>query len=140
MTLTTAYLCMALNIYFESRGEPELGQKLVAQATLNRADSVSGVCNAVLAPSQFSWTRRYVAKRNLKPNVRPQAGDESWNKSQHIADLALQGRLSLQQKWHNVTHFHSTAVRPSWASNKNMQYLGRIGNHCFYSDKSISQR
>lgn len=140
MTLTTAYLCMALNIHFESRGEPELGKKLVAQVTMNRAKGdVAQVCDEVLRPRQFEWTRKYVSRRTLKYNARPLAG-EAWDKSQNIADLALKGQLYLHQKWQNVTHFHNTSVLPNWARSKNMQYLGKVGNHLFYCDKSISQR
>ncbi|MBF0307485.1 MAG: cell wall hydrolase, partial [Alphaproteobacteria bacterium] len=55
--------CLALNIYFEGRGEPTEGRVAVAQVTLNRVahpDWPKTVCGVVrqggpMAPCQFSW-------------------------------------------------------------------------------------
>lgn len=48
MTLSEALLCLALNVYFEARGEPIIGQYAVAHVTLNRVkENNSTVCKEV---------------------------------------------------------------------------------------------
>ncbi len=59
MVMTTAMLCTALNIYWESRSEPLHGQHAVAQVTFNRAQrDPSKVCKVVFEPKQFSWANK----------------------------------------------------------------------------------
>lgn len=51
--------CLALAIYFEARGEPRLGQELIAQLVVNRMASFQyedTACGVVRQPYQFSWT------------------------------------------------------------------------------------
>ena len=51
-------LCMAKNLYFESRGEPEAGIFLVGFITMNRVrDSrwKNSICEVVYSPGQFEW-------------------------------------------------------------------------------------
>lgn len=51
--------CLALNIYFEARNEPQSGQYAVAEVTLRRAAQTGRpVCNEVFTDAQFSWTAR----------------------------------------------------------------------------------
>lgn len=73
-------ICLALNVYHESRGSIEEDQKSVAYVTLNRVRAGGGfgnsVCNVVTKPAQFSW----LANRNLVPRE-----IDAWNKSQQIA-------------------------------------------------------
>lgn len=140
MILTSAYLCMALNLYFESRGEPDLGKELVAQTTLNRAKhDNTQVCNAVLAPKQFSWTTIKVQGNRLKAEDEP-IEKAAWDDSLRISKLALRGGIKLDGNWKKVTNFHNTQYSPGWSHKPNMVKLGRVGNHIFYYDKSISQR
>ena len=116
MTLTSAFMCMALNLYFESRGEPDLGMRLVAQATMNRAKhDKSQVCAAVLAPNQFAWTRKRVLNRKLSQEHEPKEQDK-WEQSQRISNLALNGSINVGDKWRNVTHFHNIDATPYWAN------------------------
>ena len=56
-----AITCLALNLYHEARGEPEIGQWAVAQVTMNRAEhDPAKVCDTVFKPRQFSWTNPLV--------------------------------------------------------------------------------
>lgn len=140
MTLTSAYLCMALNLYFESRGEPDLGKKLVAQATLNRAKHDNAqVCKAVLAPYQFSWTITKMQGNKLRMGSEPIELD-ALDRALQMSQMALKGDLEFDGNWGRVTNFHNLSVSPKWANSPTMQRLGRVGNHVFYFDKSISQR
>lgn len=52
--------CLAKNIYFESRGEPQVGQFLVAFVTINRVKDdrwPNTICDVVYQHKQFSWTQ-----------------------------------------------------------------------------------
>src|SRR5882672_3004751 len=51
--------CLARNVYFEARGEPEAGQYAVAEVTMNRKASgryPNTVCGVVYERQAFSWT------------------------------------------------------------------------------------
>lgn len=134
MLLTTALTCLALNIYYEGRGESELGKKIIAQTTLNRAkEEHSNVCSEVLKPNQFSWVNSRVNGRKLNLRARPKENDESWQTCQTIAKKALNGSLSVPTKYRNVTHFHNPRVKPSWT--RNMISLGRVDGHYYYQAK-----
>ena len=57
--ITSAIMCLALNIYNEARGEPIAGQYAVAQVTIQRTASPkweNTICGAVYEYKQFSWT------------------------------------------------------------------------------------
>src|SRR5262245_51695399 len=53
-----AIACLARNVYFEARGEIELGQYAVAEVTMNRKASglyPNTVCGVVYERKAFSW-------------------------------------------------------------------------------------
>lgn len=134
MILSTALTCLALNIYHEGRGESELGKKIIAQTTLNRAkEEGSNVCAEVIKPSQFSWTRNFVVGRKLRPAGRP-TEQAAWEECQTIARKALDGSLDVPKKYRNVTHFHTPSIRPSWS--REFTSLGRVGGHVYYKPKN----
>lgn len=80
MILHAALLCLALNIHFESRGEPIEGQLAVAHVTINRAkENRTSICHEVFKKNQFSWTRnRYSIPKG-----------PTWEKSKNVATMAL---------------------------------------------------
>jgi N-acetylmuramoyl-L-alanine amidase len=132
MLLTTAITCLALNIYHEGRGEPELGQKIIAQTTMNRANqNSSNVCKEVVKPSQFSWTKDFVVGRELKVKGRP-TDKASWIKCKAIARQALSGQLNVPKQYRSATSYHNTTVNPTWSNR--MIRLGRVNRHIFYKD------
>lgn len=125
MDLPAALLCLALNVYFEARGEPETGQYAVAHVTLNRARSnKTTVCQEVHKPNQFSWTRtRYRV---------PHKDDESWKKAIRIAREAHQ----IDDPTRGSLYFFN----PKKCKNTKTITTGRvrqtkIGSHVFYADK-----
>lgn len=87
---TREFLCLALNIYHESRGESEAGQKAVAHVVLNRRNSgrfPTSICAVTFQRSQFSWTVRPVG--SLVPRE-----TASWEKSQRLALEVLNGQAT----------------------------------------------
>lgn len=138
MVLTTAMTCLALNIYYEGRGESELGKKIIAQTTMNRAnDDHRNVCNVVMQPGQFTWVRSKVAGKQVKPRFVPKESDEAWSDCQIIAKKALNGSLDTPSKYRNVTHFHSARSQQSWT--RSMKSLGRVGGHVYYQSKAATK-
>ena len=137
MILSAAMMCLALNVYHESRGEPIKGQYAVAAVTMNRANGdASKICDEVFRPYQFSWTNRllklpkkkrqgYAFKEKLKD-------EKAWKQSVEIAKLTLLGFI----EWKNVTHFHTKYVRPSWANSKEFILVAVIGDHRFYRQRA----
>lgn len=120
--IESALMCLALNVYFESRSEPPQGQQAVALVTMNRAEfKKEKVCDVVFAPKQFSWTASSVpfpkdalaweeAVRNAKIVM-----------SNQVYDFTLGARF-----------FHTKDVSPSWASKMMRVKLSGVGSHYFY--------
>lgn len=116
-------LCLAKNIYFESRGEPFHGKVAVAQVTLNRVNHEtefkSTVCGVVYQNKQFSWTLDKTRVRDHK----------AWDESLKIAHAVMEGTLRIPN--FNALYFHTKQVRPSWRKTKKI--VKTIGNHIFYA-------
>lgn len=128
MILTTAALCMAINIYHEARSETIPGQYAVALVTMNRAGGdPKKVCDVVLAKRQFSWTRRLV-----KGNTLARAGlpldDWAWNRAQIVARVTLSGRF--YDLTNGATFYHTKSVHPAWRTA--FVPVKTIGKHVFY--------
>lgn len=132
MLLTGALLCLASNIFFESRGEPLEGQIAVAAVTMNRArGDEDRVCKVVLKRKQFSWTIHRVKHIEAGPWVskRPMVKEpKAWVRSLLLAQLVLWGVVP------NVVgeakFFHTTDTSPYWADHYTQ--VAQIGNHIFY--------
>ncbi|MFC0193479.1 cell wall hydrolase [Aureimonas pseudogalii] len=122
--------CLANGIYFEARGETELGQAAVAQVILNRVRNPAypkTICGVVY--QNASWRNRCqfsFACDGIK--------DVIWNKrafaaAERIADAVTKGETWLPEVG-SATHYHATYVRPRWA--KTMEQVDKIGLHVFY--------
>jgi spore germination cell wall hydrolase CwlJ-like protein len=124
--LLAALHCLSMNVYYEARGEPYIGQVAVAQVTLRRAgNNPAAVCREVYRPGQFSWT----AWRHRKPHML----DPAWRRAQNAAAEALRWGLGEWFPDHSrgATHFHATWIEPpAWA--EAYRVTTRIGQHIFY--------
>ncbi|HYA36751.1 MAG TPA: cell wall hydrolase [Candidatus Methylomirabilis sp.] len=124
--------CLALNVYFEARGEPVAGQYAVAEVTMNRVasgrypDTVCGVVN------QKNWDpirRRYVSAfswTELTPM--PEPSGEEWDRAWEIAEAVYYGPRA--PALDNALLYHARHIKPSWARGRTP--VARIGNHVFY--------
>lgn len=120
--------CLALNIYFESRGESHVGQEFIGWVTLNRVISnefPNDICTVVWQDGQFSWTKD---GKSDKP-----AELEAWATAQTIADQLLLSYGVDRDPTEGATYFHAGYVSPEWA--KRFERVVRIDNHIFYSNK-----
>jgi len=119
---SAALVCLAMNIYFEARGESLKGQKLVAEVTLNRVRSKkwpSTLCEVVHEPYQFSWTINPYQVQDWK----------AFSTALIVAESAMNNNLNTC-----VDHYHNFTVEPTWG--KNMRVYRVEGNHIFYCSEN----
>ena len=159
--------CLARNIFYEAGSEPEEGKVAVGLVTLNRAqdgrfrNTVCGVVDQKLSRDiprthvvekktmwrtekveqtvwskisvcQFSWRCMFVKT--------PKSDDERWLESQRIAKELLADNTSFweyRDKYTDALYFHATAVKPSWARQK--EKVEKIGGHVFYKERVVAK-
>jgi len=132
--IETALLCLALNVYFEARGEESIAGKLaVAEVTLNRVasqDYPNTICEVVLQENQngcsFSW---WCDGKSDVP-----AEYTAFQESKALAKMMLEDGEYISVVGKDVTHYHATSVNPYWSDS--MSYTKTIGNHVFYAESS----
>lgn len=135
MTISTALMCLALNVFHEARGEPSIGQYAVAAVTLNRArQSKKDICAVVFEPHQFSWAngnvftyrgRGSVTYYAVHPRKVPKKG-AAWDRALEVARDALKTPPIMG----SILYYHNLSVKPKWAKAK--EKVVQIGNHIFY--------
>lgn len=114
-------LCLALNIYYEARGESIAGQIAVTQVVLNRVYSnkfPNNICDVIQQKNQFSWF--WDGKSDMPKD------HSAWVKSVEIAHLVYylplgditRGALYYHADWIEEQHNHNNPVI--------------IGRHIFY--------
>jgi spore germination cell wall hydrolase CwlJ-like protein len=124
--------CLALNIYFEARGEPQDGQFAVAAVTMNRVKSFkfpNTVCGVVWQRRQFSWTHDGKSDRPVER--------KAWQQAKKLAQLVYSKYLSFQEQnngaWdltQGALHYYASSIaKPYWA--KNQVASLSIGRHTF---------
>ncbi len=129
--------CLALNVYFEARGEPYEGQVAVAQVVMNRAADPrfpSGVCAVIrqggkeTIDCQFSW---WCDRLSDRPTHMP-----DWAAAQDIARDVYWGFAD--DPTDGAMWYHAARVRAYWRG----QYARgpQIGRHIFYHDKAKGPR
>jgi hypothetical protein len=125
-----AIACLALDIYFEARGEPTIGQLAVAHVVMNRVFDPRfphDVCDVVYQRDpafptlcQFSWTCDGLGDTPTDP--------AAWRLAQALANRAYFG-LS-HDPTEGALWYHADYVDPDWTP-----WLGTgtpIGRHVFY--------
>ena len=117
--------CLVRNAYFESRGQGVKGMQAVTWVVLNRTKHPSypsTPCAVIAQPKQFSWWN------GKTPQVKEK---DAYTQAERIVEGVLSGKL--KDNTNSSTHFHSTRVKPVWASR--LSYTTTIGSHCFYKLK-----
>lgn len=123
MMLTfAAATCLALNVYFEGRGEDYDGQKMISEVVLTRTETAgfpTEICDVVWEKGQFSWTHDGKSDRPRDA--------AAWLQAQIIANETL---LFGCEFCTGATHYATVDAHPYWAST--MKPVGMWGNHIFY--------
>ncbi len=113
--------CLALNVYYEARGESLAGQYAVAEVTMNRKSALGfpkTLCDVVYQKGAFSWTGEKV----------DQPGGAEWQRALKVADDTYHRRRAPVLQ--GALYYHATYTRPAWA--KERERVARIGAHVFY--------
>lgn len=130
------HYCLALNIYFESRNSNLADMAGVANVVMNRAkdrrfpDTICGVVTQGIHDEsgmpkrnqcQFSW---YCDGQSDVPT-----DTDHWIEAQMLAYQMIEEKkfVGLTE---GATHYHADYVKPYWI--KDLQLIGRIGEHIFY--------
>jgi spore germination cell wall hydrolase CwlJ-like protein len=125
--------CLALNVYFEARGESKAGQQAVAEVTMNRVASKhypDSVCDVVYEKNWDRLRKRYVSAFSWTEfESRPLPEGKAWQRAQQAALDVYYGRT--EPVLEGATLYHSVHIRPSWA--RGVKPVARIGRHVFYT-------
>lgn len=114
--------CIAIGVYYESKGEPLTGQLAVADVILNRTSSgrfPTSACGVLTQRSQFSFV-----KGGRLPDV--DTSRPAWKTAVAIA------RIARDELWKSPAQgalfFHARRVSPNWGKTR----VASLGNHIFY--------
>ncbi len=124
--------CLARAVYFEARGESELGQLAVAKVILNRVKSSrfpNNICGVVYQGSHRKNSCQFSFACDGQADV-PKYG-KPWRKAKLVAKRALSGSNDLRVI-STAMFYHADYVKPKWAGAMNR--LIKIGSHIFYHD------
>jgi len=123
--------CLALNIYYEARGERPAGQLAVAHVTLNRLHDPrfpKTICKVVFQPSAFSWT---ADPQNNREAIHDK---QAWDLAGTIAQMTMVGMTN--DPTNGAMDFHATWIHPWWTADKEL--IGQLGHHKFYARQSMT--
>lgn len=127
----TTLMCLAAAIYFEARGEPELGQLGVAEVVINRTERPEfpdDVCDVVNQKSDGACQFSYVcSEKELRIK-----DEEAYLKALMLAAVALYMPYR-EPVVEDAIYFHTTDVNPRWS--RRMDEVAVIGNHVFLADR-----
>ena len=130
--LTHEINCLALNVYYESRGEPRAGQHAVAKVTLNRVASSrypSTICDVVYEQNWSKYLKRYVGAFSwTELDEVPKPRGASWSLAWRIAETVYEQKD--KKLLHGALFFHTKNILPHWARKK--KPVAKIGQHIFY--------
>ncbi|MQX37458.1 cell wall hydrolase [Roseospira navarrensis] len=127
-------ICLALNDYWEARGESTRGRVAVAQVVLNRARdprfpaSICGVVteNRSTKPRlcQFSWN---CDGRSDTPHEAA-----AWRASVLLAKSLLMRNNAISDLTGGALWYHNRHVDPGWSGR--LEFATRVGDHYFYRE------
>lgn len=132
-------VCLALNDYWESRGEPLEGRVAVAQVVLNRAMDrkyPTNLCDVVkqsrsgAVNCQFSWN---CDSRGDHPE-----DAEAWRDSVALASAMLNRSSGIIDPTGGAKWYHSVKIKPAWSNNLRIAKV--IKGHVFYHDPQSKPR
>lgn len=124
-----ALLCLTQAVYFESRGEPVLGQYAVAEVVMNRVESADFPDNVCAVTQQDLGSGEHDCQFSYECDGKPETmgEDTARRQAEHIAYIVASGVTDITK---GALYFHSTTVNPRWASR--FELTKTVGKHLFY--------
>jgi len=135
--IAASVLCLAMNIYHESRGEPLAGQLAVGYSVMNRVEDKrypDTVCDVVKQAKYHGWDMNNPIRHKCQYSWfcdglsdTPQDG-KLMLESTILAQNIISGTVTDVSQ--GATHYHATYVHPYWADE--LTTVLYVGNHIFY--------
>ena len=127
--------CITEALYYEARGEGEIGMRYVLSVIHNRKNSIgfpNSYCKVIHQRKQFSY--RNGVNPGLHVAVSPQKlhDQQSYTLASAIAEEAAYGRFKPLLNA-DVLYYHTPSVNPKWA--KAMQKIKSIAGHHFLAKR-----
>lgn len=121
--------CLAEALYFEARGETTEGLFAVGEVILNRVDSAA-YPNTLCSVINQGTGRKFACQFTYTCDGLPEVINEpaAWKRVGKVAHLLMEG--APRQLTNGATHYHTTAVSPSWA--RRFPRVAQYGVHIFY--------
>ncbi len=129
--------CLALNIYFEARNQPVMGQIGVSMVVLNRVNSTDypdNVCDVI-----YQGKHSKITGMPLRHKCQFSWYCDGLTDTPKDVDAYRWAEIIAKDVWDHkgksdITNgslfYHSMSVRPKWADKKT--FVKRIGDHLFY--------
>lgn len=120
-----AFMCVALNVYYESPAslEPLENQYGVAMVAFNRAHhKYKDVCHEIYKPWQFTWT--------MHEQIAPHG--KNWVEAKKVAWDVVTGRVPDFTEG-AVYYFADYIKPPAWSANK--LKIAKWGAHLYFKDR-----
>jgi spore germination cell wall hydrolase CwlJ-like protein len=137
LIMLSAVMCLALNLYFEARDQPVVGQLAVGFSTMNRvADEryPDTVCGVVKQAKYNSWDSDHPIRHRCQYSwfcdglSDLPTDDKAMLEATILAANIFYGRVTDISA--GSTHYHATYVQPYWADH--MTVVFTIDDHIFY--------
>lgn len=127
--------CLSEALYFEARGETVQGLFGVGEVILNRVDS-GAYPNTICGVINQGTGREYACQFTYTcDGIADHVGNRAaYNRVGKVARLLIDG--AGRDLTDGATHYHTTAVSPSWA--RRFPQTARIGVHLFYRQPTRS--
>ena len=138
---------LAMNVYFEARGEPRIGQVAVALVTMNRVGDSrwpSTVHEVVWQDTdplkaggeQFSWTLLYTNEFEAMDAV---ADAVAYKMALSVAMEVLDNYYDYNPRYDydftlGANLYHADYVKPYWRHHPKVEQTAMIGSHIFYRE------
>lgn len=116
-------MCLALNVFMESRGEPKKAQYAVLEVVHNRSKDSNfpnDYCSVIKQQNAFSWVKNH---RSMKP---PKFELESWKESIAVARDFQRNRTNYTK---GAKYFNPISLGVRY---KTSVKSVKIGKHVFY--------
>ena len=135
--MLSAVMCLALNLYFEARDQPVVGQLAVGFSTMNRvADEryPDTVCGVVKQAKYNSWDSDHPIRHMCQYSwfcdglSDLPTDDKAMLEATILAANIYYGRVTDISA--GSTHYHATYVQPYWADHMTVVFM--IDDHIFY--------
>lgn len=136
--------CVAINIYYEARFEPEQGMRGVAYVTANRArERRQSLCHVVFAYKQFSWVEQFHVLSeagHIKSEFRPDARNARWKVCKEIAREVLEHPerdFTEGSQYFIANYIFPQCLKRACSWVKNLEYVDRYGAHLFFKPRTV---